>query len=234
MTHPSSSETEGPNEPGRVSVAELERALSTDRFSRYVSWAGGDKERALELYSLNVRTSEAMYVPLHALELALRNRIDGVLTGAHGARWFQDPAVVIEDHQRSKVRKAIKELTQDGKAVDPGRVVAALSFGFWTAFLGRRYHQLWGTQLWRITPMPSGARRKRKDLAEVCTQIRYLRNRIAHHEPILHWDLPKHHDKIVSLTRQLSPALADWAATLDRFRQVHQPASLNLSWTPPT
>jgi hypothetical protein len=33
----------------------LEAALSQERFGRYLAWAGGDRDRALDLYALNIR-----------------------------------------------------------------------------------------------------------------------------------------------------------------------------------
>ncbi len=54
---------------------DIESALSLERFSRYVAWAAGDRRAAVELYSLNARISEALYIPIHGLEIALRNRI---------------------------------------------------------------------------------------------------------------------------------------------------------------
>jgi hypothetical protein len=43
----------------------FEQALSPERFGRHLEWAGGDHTRALALYALNTRLSEALYTPLH-------------------------------------------------------------------------------------------------------------------------------------------------------------------------
>lgn len=69
-----------------TTFADLEAALSLERFARYVAWAGGDRARALELYTLNTQLSEALYTPLQALELALRNRIHTAMAAAYGER----------------------------------------------------------------------------------------------------------------------------------------------------
>lgn len=50
------------------------------------------------------------------------------------------------------------------------------------------------------------------------TRIRVLRNRIAHHEPIVHWELFDAHERMLLLTRWLSPAAADWCERHSRFR----------------
>ena len=52
------------------------------------------------------------------------------------------------------------------------------------------------------------------------TPIRTLRNRIAHHEPILHWNLDKHCANILRITGWLSLAAASWCGSHSRFREV--------------
>lgn len=67
-----------------IDADELEEALSLERFGRYVAWADGDKSRALELYTLKIRLSASLYIPLQVIEIALRNRIHSVLRDAEG------------------------------------------------------------------------------------------------------------------------------------------------------
>lgn len=196
----------------------LEAALSADRFARYVEWADGDRTRALDLYTLNARLSEALYIPLHAFEVALRNRSHHLVATA-----------IILDRQRDQVVAAIAELAQDNKPGDPGRVVAALTFSFWTSFFSTDYEALWRSTLNAIAVRPDGRGLSRKDFARPCTQLRFLRNRVAHHEPILYWNLPKHHAALRELTLWLSPPLAAWSDGLDRFPAVHPPERLALS-----
>lgn len=201
--------------------AEMEQALSLERFARYVAWAGGDRDRALELYTLNTRLSEAFYAPLQALELALRNRIHAVISEAHGERWFETEDLLQAPHQREQVADAIAELVKDGKDPIAGRVVAALTFSFWTAMVSPIYEDLWRSTLSAIAARADGKRLTRKQLSRPLTPIRVLRNRVAHHEPILHWSLPKHHDQIAEITAWLSPAVAGWLATVDRFAATY-------------
>lgn len=65
---------------------DLEAALSLERFARYREWADGDRARALDLYTLNTRLSEALYTPLQILEVVLRNRIHTVMSEARHDR----------------------------------------------------------------------------------------------------------------------------------------------------
>lgn len=205
----------------------MEAALSLERFARYVAWADGDRERAVSLYTLNTQVSEALYVPLQALEVALRNRIHTVMSAAHGPGWFQPEAGHVTDRQAEQVRAAVAELTEAGKPIEDGRVVAALTFSFWTSMFGREQDDLWKRTLHKIATR-DGRFLSRKDFTARLTQVRLLRNRIAHHEPILYWNLPKLHQSMLEMTRWLSPAMDDWRGTVDRFAQVHPAERLAL------
>ena len=98
-------------------VADLEQALSMERFARCVAWAAGDHERALRLYTLNTQLSEALYAPLQALELSLRNRIHSVMAGSYGERWFDTDGLMRAPHQREQVADAVADLVKDGRTL---------------------------------------------------------------------------------------------------------------------
>jgi hypothetical protein len=91
---------------GEISDADLERALSLERFARYVAWANQDRARAIELYTLNTRISESLYIPLQALEIALRNRIHAVMTEARHESWFSDDGFLLDAKQPEQLAKA--------------------------------------------------------------------------------------------------------------------------------
>ncbi len=199
---------------------DIEAAFSLERFGRYVAWTGGDRRAAVELYSLNARISEALYIPVHGLEIALRNRIHTVMTEANGERWFDTDGLLVAPHQKDQLTTAVVEIEEAGKEATAGRIVAALTFSFWTAMLSPAYETLWRATLNRIAETEEGKRLPRKSFSRPLTQIRLLRNRTAHHEPILHWNLPKHHGNILQLTRWLSPAVHHWVASIDRVDAV--------------
>jgi hypothetical protein len=207
--------------PDEISHADLEVALSLERFSRYLAWAEGDRGRAIELYTLNTRISESLYVPLQALEIALRNRIHAVMTEDHHESWFETDPFQLNARQTTQLAKAVQDILDSDREPTPGRVVAELTFGFWTAMLGTVYEDLWRRSLHRIGNRPEGKRLRRKDFAGPLTPIRMLRNRVAHHEPIIHWSLRKHHDRMLELTEWLAPAAAGWCRQLDRFDEVY-------------
>jgi hypothetical protein len=204
-----------------INLEEIEMAFSLERFGRYVEWAGGDRSRALELYILNTRLSEALYVPLQMLEVVLRNRIHAIMTEARHEQWFMDEEFLMVGHQKEQLNKALAEFNDDGKEPTAGRVVAAVTFGFWTSMVSPAYEQLWQTTLHRIARRENGKGLRRKDFAAPLAPIRTLRNRIAHHEPILQWNLPKYHASMLTLTGWLSPAAAELSRTTSRFDLVY-------------
>jgi hypothetical protein len=217
----------------RFSYAELELTLSLERFGVYLSWAQGDRERAVELYTLNTRISESLYTPFQSLEVSLRHRIHLVMTEAlRDEGWFHRAGVLLNDRQPQQLAKAIEDLKAVNNTPTPGRTVAALSFGFWRAMLGPDYEGLWPSNLHRIAAKPDGTGLRRKDFSGPLTPIRTIRSRIAHHEPIIMWDLHKHHRKVVELTRWLSPAAAAWCRENDRFEQVYPPERISLANIP--
>jgi len=80
---------------------------------------------------------------------------------------------------------------------------------------------LWQKRLNKIARTEEGKGLKRKRLAGPLTPIRVLRNRIAHHEPIIRWNLPKHYAAIVEITEWLSPPAAAWCQKHNRFNDVY-------------
>jgi hypothetical protein len=206
----------------------LESALSADRFGRYLAWAGGDRTRALDLYALNIRLSEAFYPALQMLEIALRNRIHAVLSEAFQPEWFWKEGFLAVPHQATQLATAVAELGREDKEPTASRIVAALTFSFWTTMLGPTYENLWQQHLHRIGRRPDGKGLRRKDFTAPLTPIRILRNRIAHHEPVLAWNLPQHHEAMLRLTGWLSPRAAIWCLALDRFTAVYPPARIDL------
>ncbi len=206
----------------------LQTAFSEARLGRYLEWASGNPATAVQLYTLNAKLSEALYIPLQALELSLRNRIHDAMRQQFGEEWLLDGSPCLHEKQMQKVRRALVELTLNRKAHTSEQVLSTLSFGFWTALLGTEYEALWRKTLHQIASKPNGKRVPRKSLSGPLTTIRKLRNRIAHHEPILHYNLPRHHDDIQQIIGWLSPEAAQWCAGCDRFPALYQANSCKL------
>ena len=193
----------------------LYTAISSERLTRYLRLAGGDRRRALQLYAHNAALGGAFHGPLQALEVTLRNAVHAAITEARGSFWFEDPR--LEQPQRNAVSDAKDKLGWERGPQDPGRIVAALSFGFWVALFAKRYEEdLWRPVLHRCF-IP---RQDRRHLHDRLNRIRRLRNRIVHHEPILHWDLRADHDLILWMLGLLSTETKTWVQHHSRVLEV--------------
>jgi hypothetical protein len=137
-----------------------------------------------------------------------------------------NPSLLDPDHEQSVIAAKLR-LRERGRALEPGRLVAELTFGFWTSLLEVRYERnkvLWphllGAQL--LHPSSPRSMRSRKQLSPLLNRVRYLRNRVFHHEPIWHWsNLIQQHTVALDLMGWFSPALRATIEPADRFRAVH-------------
>jgi hypothetical protein len=69
-----------------------------------------------------------------------------------------------------------------GSGAPSGKIVAELPLGFWVNMTGNHYDDLWRQSLYKAFPIASV---RRQIIHWRLDTIRRLRNRIAHHEPIL-------------------------------------------------
>jgi abortive infection bacteriophage resistance protein len=192
----------------------LEQALSTERLHKYDMWASGDRDTALKLYALNLSISEALYTSLHMLEITLRNAVHNRMSALHGPLWFQNPAVIHAPQQQGNIASALQKLGADAS---PSQIVAEVTFGFWTGMFDQKNHSIWGQEL---RPMFNSAI-QRKTVSSRLYDIRSLRNRIAHHESIIHLNLPRTHLEICEILGWLSPDALRWTHQHCRFLATH-------------
>ena len=149
----------------------------------------------------------------------MRNAIHARLSRKYGSFWFDSPDTGLDAGASTRINTAKSDLGRSGTAPRPGKIVARLSFGFWVSLTGRSERRNSGTKanyettLWR--PVLRNAFPHRQRL--VCRQVhgplialRLLRNRIAHHEPVIKRDLSEDHDLILELAGWMSPAMRAW------------------------
>jgi hypothetical protein len=178
----------------------VEAALSSARFGRYTDLADGDRARALRLYHWNARLCAALYWPLQVMEVAFRNAVAGVLVERYGSAWHTEPRLwqCLAKPDRRKLTVAVNRC--GGADMPVGAVVADVNFGFWVSLLAGRYEVPlgWPTRLRAAFPgLPPGL--ERDDVRRRANDIRVLRNRIAHHEPILNRKLQDDYRAILDI-----------------------------------
>jgi hypothetical protein len=140
------------------------------------------------------------------LEVALRNVADKQLTTAYGMTWIDQPAVLSDNYQQGCIAAARATLLRERKAATHAQIVAELNFGFWSSLFGHKSHHLWGT----LRPIFQAKGVQRATIAGHLRDLRILRNRIAHYEPILALPLDQRYSSVVTLTGWLSPSASAW------------------------
>lgn len=206
--------------------------LTPHRLTSYLAAASGDLTGAIGLYDWCSRVGGAMHEDLGRIEVVLRNALDDRLVtlgttrqwstvwyrrsqlfpGKHGVRALDDVAAA-----RSRaVRRGGPELH--------GKVIAELSFGFWRYLCTKPYlTTLWVPALARAFPFhprvgdPFAVRR---DIDRRVQQLHFLRNRIAHHEPIHRRDLRRDHAWMMEVAGWICPDTRAWIAGNSRTLDV--------------
>lgn len=207
-------------------LEEIEGALSHERLQPYLDAAGGNRERALRLYLWNTAASAAFYGPLQGLEVVLRNAIHRQLSGRYGSAWYTNLDTGLDRGALGRIRQTIADLTRDGSPNDSPLIRATLSFGFWVSLLGSggrlesgrkaNYEMtLWRPALRQV--FAHCATLTRRQAHGPLNELRILRNRIAHHEPIFMRNLTADHARILEVTGWISPGVRTWIAHHSRL-----------------
>jgi Abi-like protein len=208
----------------------LERWLSAPRLGRYLAATGDDRARALLLYDWNARISAAVLRDLAHLEVALRNAYDVALTPATPpgqTHWTHAPEAVFPPIHRTKrapgrpaqqtdinrkPRDIIDASVQaaGGYSAPAGKVVANLTFGFWR-YLSSKAHEksLWVPYLHAAFPPKTN----RGELDARVGRLHNVRNRVAHHEPLLSTSLPAALQDLLWVAERLDPSIAQYISS---------------------
>lgn len=170
-----------------MKYTKFEEAFSAARLNKYKNACGGNTRKALILYRYNVKLCQKFYGVLNIFEIVLRNAIHRHFT-AHfdDADWIlhqlQSNGMLEHSPHGKNTLDSVAEMMVKGKYT-PDKVVASVSFGFWTYMFTKVPFRLGGQSILHIFP----ARQTgvgQKAIYKELQQIKNFRNRIAHHEPI--------------------------------------------------
>lgn len=202
---------------------QIEAILHTERIDAYRQ-DGAAPALTLARYMLNMALSESLYPTLQFAEIALRNAVHRELTARCGTdAWYDSPTARLRSRQQDKVTEAKDTLRRNRKPLTPGRIIAELTFGFWRGFFNNPHARTGiGAFLSRKAfPHAPASEQYQTKLDRRWQDIRDLRNRVFHHERILHWrDLDARHQAIVDIIAWMSPELHDLTNTLDHFVSI--------------
>lgn len=197
-----------------IDLAIVRDDLSAARFDRYERAAGYDLGSAMDLYLWNTDVSSALFAVLQTVEVILRNAMSKQIETMHRASgfdgmWFDDPFNLLDDRHHQDIDHGRFLLQRDRHPITQDRMITVLSFGFWRYLLAARYeHTLWTPALRKAFPHARNG--GRLYIAKRVERLNYLRNRIAHHEPVFRRNLGRDMDEALDVVAAISPASAAW------------------------
>lgn len=179
----------------------LRRIVSPQRLRTYLDASAGDETVALQLYVWDRDLASAVLADIAILEVALRNALNEALSAAFGPEWYVRD-IGLDDRSRSSLSVAWSDLAKAQR--NPGQLVAHLMLGFWVGLIdaggyaGREpqrfsadHEVLWRGALaaafagGRSEAQRSEARFTRAWVHRMARIVQLLRNRAAHHEPLI-------------------------------------------------
>ena len=203
----------------------LASSLSVERLSSYRARDGADECTTLARYLWNLAVCESLYSPIQLCEVSLRNTLHRYLSDQFNERWFDSGSLRLTPWGIREVERAKEKLHKLKRSHEPGRVVAELTFGFWTHLFQPDYVQpnaFLPKGIKHIFPYLEKSRHRPKQIKRDLDSIRDLRNRVFHHERVVHWeDLQAKHQRMLDIIRWSSPKLHELAGTLDRFTDIY-------------
>ena len=197
-------------------------SISSPRLSSYrtIFNCPTDPE-ALKFYFWNQAVTSELYVLLHNIEICLRNRIHEVLSleasnqVSHNYAWYDQFDFTIPNATNRNgqpklsktgeaIAKVITDLQTKGKALTPQNVICNIEFGKWYYILKTTKYKNgnpidWNTSYPLIFKNYSNfSKSGRSALFSRVDEVRLLRNRVAHLEPVWKFSTKKVNGKIVA------------------------------------
>lgn len=183
-------------------TAALDKSVAPARMGTYLTSADNDADRARALYLWDRELSVAFMADLAMLEVALRNAMNAQLVATWGPRWFSRVDVALDERSSRALAEAWRRSAPNRS---PDRMVAQCMFGFWRGLLDKGDHvgaeprrvrcdyeqQFWRGVLDKAFPggkaqaSGDGERWNRSYALAVVSRVNDLRNRVAHHEPLV-------------------------------------------------
>lgn len=207
-----------------LSLASLRAALSADRVNAYRQDGDADDLDAVARYLWNSALAIALQPALHAVEVTFRNHLyasslkvvdASVLRVKDVPCWLDaDPSLLYEKEERA-VEEAKQLLRRGSKEMTVGRLISKLGFGFWCCLCRRPYEQgrsagpgLWPGLLKAGFPFLPRDHRTRPQIQHRFDEIREVRNRVSHHEPIWDRNIGRTHGRIVAALGWMNQGVA--------------------------
>ncbi|GAB3487435.1 hypothetical protein GCM10027340_26160 [Marinomonas epiphytica] len=188
----------------------------------------GSNVNALDLYRWNAQLSSALIYPFHIFEVSLRNAVSDALANVHSPHWHRAQSF------RRSLKKAkygycpledLEKLARKHQRLS--KVIPELKFVFWEkCFTSRFQGQIWAKHIFNTFPNHAFLNLSPTELREhIRIQIglvREVRNRVAHHEPILKFDIPILMQSMEQIIRLRCEDTSEWMMANQQVLTVYQ------------
>ncbi|MEA2072065.1 MAG: hypothetical protein U9O86_00640 [Campylobacterota bacterium] len=139
-------------------------------------------------YKQNIHLSQHYYILLSIFEVSLRNSINNYFVLKISNNWFESD--ILYKDTKLRIEEAKKKILQRKEILTHDKIIAELSFGFWTSLFRKSYSNLLRVKdLKAIFPnLPTKDKKiiNRNTIDKELNEIRKFRNRIFHYEKITH------------------------------------------------
>ncbi|MGL4306295.1 MAG: hypothetical protein ACRCSF_09075 [Mycobacteriaceae bacterium] len=219
----------------------LEQLVSTPRFQAYKTYLSNHQEVLLgrnldtatkRLYMWDTSLAAALLPSIAFTEVILRNAMNSAIchhfniesaVGWHTLLEGQDPIISLIPNHKQQLDNDIKRIKGRIQRTPTGdEVVSGVSLGIWGLLLDKGNHQnakyhyeveIWRAYLHKAFPNFSGARRQLRDKVR---QLSKLRNRIAHHEPLILLNVAHGIDNAASIISYIDREASHYLLAVER------------------
>lgn len=186
---------------------------SEERLKSFIYSSTDSIDDVIIRYSDNIQISQAMYPELCTLEIILRNSIDNTLQKYISSCWLEDEIQkqsLLDDYDHQTLLKAYSATKEDcisaQKTLTRGKIIANLSFGFWTNICSKKYTSaIWNKRncFKGVFENYPSAKQEISKISKKLYRIRRLRNRIFHYEQIFKYPM-----KVLNLYNEIMEILS--------------------------
>lgn len=175
-------------------VLKIEQALSIPRLSKYENFYKDkgepyEKSDVLILYERNLLISNKFFYLLNYFEVILRNAVVQAIEISFRCNetnsWHENEAFIRSLSRRGRHSpKSMFDSAKEKFPDSPSKMIPELKFVFWQKMLMANYEE----RIWQgcfNSIFPNATVENRQIFYDWTDQLRELRNRIAHHEPII-------------------------------------------------
>ncbi|MGE3608586.1 MAG: hypothetical protein AB7I27_03275 [Bacteriovoracaceae bacterium] len=221
-----------------MSVKELEASVSIERLRNCalkfehrtlvgVEFWQFQKKDLYECYMFNERVSKEIRYILAQFEVLLRNKVDQAYSNRFGVDWITNGKVKFSQDEIISIKEAERRIRKNGKTITHQRLIAKLSFGFWSRLFNSPYSQI--TSGFKDQIFPRNSTRFVKspltmsEIRDRLVSLNKMRNKVSHQEFILDakYEVSKVHQDCIDLMNLMSKGYYSIFYQYDHFKKEH-------------